>query len=152
MNEKELKEQLLAAGATEEAIAKVDFAKIESIIDAASSIDGLCKALKEAYPDFNEAEFRKAIAENTKGSEDAEDLSDSDLEAVAGGSVGSWLNKNKAWIIPVASVAAIGLIVGTGIYLKKRADAAEAARWEKWDREHPVNPENNIIPDEARLQ
>ena len=33
MNEKELKTQLLEAGATEEQIAKVDFAKIESIID-----------------------------------------------------------------------------------------------------------------------
>ena len=126
MNEKELKTQLLEAGATEEQIEKVDFAKIESIIDNASSIEGLSKSLKEAYPDFNEEEFKKAVAENTKDNDAVENLSDEALEAVAGGSVGSWLNKNKAWLIPVATVAAIG-IGGAIIYGVKRKLAANAA-------------------------
>ncbi len=123
MDYNEIREQLLAAGATEEALAKIDFAKIESIIDGASSIEGLCKDIKKAYPDFNESEFKKAIAENSKDSENAEDLSDADLEAVAGGSVGSWLNENKDWLIPVASIAVIGGIVGTGILMKNRGGA-----------------------------
>ena len=39
MNEKELKEQLLAAGATEEQIAKINFARIEEIISQAGNLD-----------------------------------------------------------------------------------------------------------------
>lgn len=41
MNEEELKEELLAAGATEE-----DIAKLERIIDSSKNADELCKALK----------------------------------------------------------------------------------------------------------
>ena len=89
MNEKQLKEDLLAAGAKEEDLAKIDFCRLEAIIDRAGSIDGLCKDLKKAYPDFDETAFKKAIAENTKAGDDSQELSDSDLEAVAGGSVGS---------------------------------------------------------------
>ena len=114
MNEEELKNQLLAVGASEEQIAKVDFAKMENIFNSANSIEELCKVLKENYPDFNEAEFKRAIAENEKTEDEAQDLSDEDLEAVAGGSVGSWLNKNKAWLIPVAAIAVVG--IGYGIY------------------------------------
>ncbi len=129
MDYNEIKEQLLAAGATEEQVAKIDFAKIESIFDGVSSIEGLCKDLKKAYPDFNESEFKKAIAENSKDSENAEELSDAALEAVAGGSVGSWLNENKDWLIPVASIAVIGGIVGTGILMKNRGGAADGGRF-----------------------
>ena len=46
MNNMDIKAQLLAAGAKEEDLAKVDFAKIESIVDKAGSIGGLCKELK----------------------------------------------------------------------------------------------------------
>ena len=118
MNEQEFKAQLREAGAQEEAIAKINFAKIESIIDGASSIEDLCKGLKKAYPDFNEADFKKTIAANSKDSDDTQDLSDEALEAVAGGSAGSWLKKNKDWLIPVASLAIGGAIIGTGILLK----------------------------------
>ena len=48
---------------------------------------------------------RKVIAENTKSSKITLDLSDSDLEDVAGGSAGSWLNKNKDWLIPQTLVS-----------------------------------------------
>ena len=118
MDEKEFKEQLLLAGASEEQIAKVDFEKMESIFDKANSIEDLCKVLKENYSDFNEAEFKKAIVENEKADGEALDLSDADLESVAGGSVGSWLNKNKAWLIPVAAFAAAG--IGYGVYKYKQ--------------------------------
>ena len=109
MNMNELKAELIAAGAREEDLAKVDFAKIEHIIDGANDIEGLCKALKEAYPAFDEAAFKRAIAEQTKKTDDEQELSDDDLEAVAGGSVGSWINKNKEWLIPVATVVILGI-------------------------------------------
>ena len=112
MDEKEFKEQLLLAGASEEQIAKVDFEKMESIFDKANSIEDLCKVLKENYPDFNEAEFKKAIVENEKADGEALDLSDADLESVAGGSVGSWFKKNKDWVITAAVIGALGIAVG----------------------------------------
>ncbi len=149
MNEKELKAQLLEAGATEEQIAKVDFAKIESIIDNASSIEGLSKSLKEAYPDFNEEEFKKAVAENTKDNDAVENLSDEALEAVAGGSVGSWLNKNKAWLIPVATVAAIG-IGGAIIYGVKRKLAANAAA--KPQRSSSISSADTSYSNDSKFQ
>ena len=149
MNEKELKAQLLEAGVTEEQIAKVDFAKIESIIDNASSIEGLSKSLKEAYPDFNEEEFKKAVAENTKDNDAVEDLSDEALEAVAGGSVGSWLNKNKAWLIPVATVAAVG-IGGGIIYGVKRKLAANAAA--KQQRSSSISSADTSYSNDSKFQ
>ena len=66
MNTNDYKKQLLEMGVKEEEIAKIDFAKIENIIDSAKSIEGLCKSLKEALPNFNEEEFKKAISESSK--------------------------------------------------------------------------------------
>lgn len=149
MNEKELKAQLLEAGATEEQIAKVDFAKIENIIDNASSIEGLSKSLKEAYPDFNEEEFKKAVAENTKDNDAVENLSDEALEAVAGGSVGSWLNKNKAWLIPVATIAVVG-IGGAIIYGVKRKLAANAAA--KPQRSSSISSTDTSYSNDSKFQ
>lgn len=125
MNINEIKAELISAGAKEEDLAKVDFAKLESIFDGANNIEGLCKSLKEAYPTFDEAEFKKAIEENSKDSEEAQNLSDEDLAAVAGGSVGSWLNKNKSWLIPVAAVMVVG--AGYGIFKYVKGSSAGAA-------------------------
>ena len=124
MNMNELKAELIAAGAKEEDLAKVDFANIEHIIDGANDIEGLCKALKEAYPTFDEAAFKQVIAEQTKKTDDAQELSDDDLEAVAGGSVGSWLNKNKEWLIPVATVAVLGIGYSLFRYFKGSGNTA----------------------------
>ena len=118
MNTNDYKKQLLEMGVKEEEIAKIDFAKIENIIDSAKSIEGLCKAFKDVYPDFNESEFKKAIIENTKESEEAQDLSDDALEAVAGGSLGSWLKKNKKEILYTAvGVGAFGAALYGGCKL-----------------------------------
>ena len=105
MNTNDYKKQLLEMGVKEEEIAKIDFAKIENIIDSAKSIEGLCNSLKNALPNFNEEEFKKAVSESSKESEDAEDLSDDALEAVAGGSLGSWIKKNKDVLLATALIA-----------------------------------------------
>ena len=131
MNINELKAELIAAGAREEDLAKVDFANIEHIIDGANDIEGLCKALKEAYPAFDEAAFKRAIAEQTKKTDDAQELSDDDLEAVAGGSVGSWINKNKEWLIPVATVVILGIGYSIFRYCKNSAQAKQKAAFQK---------------------
>ena len=131
MNMNELKAELIAAGAKEEDLAKVDFANIEHIIDGANDIEGLCKALKEAYPAFDEAAFKRAIAEQTEKNDDAQELSDDDLEAVAGGSVGSWINKNKEWLIPVATVAVLGIGYSIFRYCKNSAQAKQKAAFQK---------------------
>ena len=105
MNEEKIKEELLAAGATEE-----DIAKLERIIDSSKNADELCKALKEAYPDFKEAEFKRGIEKNAKESEDTEDLSDEALASVAGGSIGSWVKDHKTALLAVAALASIPVI------------------------------------------
>ena len=115
MNNNELKEQLFAAGATEEQLADIDFEKIESIISGAENINEISSKMKEVFPSFNETEFRKAISETAKNSEDAQDLSDEALEEVAGGSGGSWLKKNYETICRVAVlVGALGVGYGFG--------------------------------------
>ena len=105
MDKNKITAQLLEAGVTEEELGKIDFEKVGEIIDTSRSIDSLCKSLKSNYPDFNEAGFREALEKNTKDSEEMQDLSDNDLEAVAGGSVSSWISKNKELVAGLALLA-----------------------------------------------
>ena len=113
MMKNELKEQLFAAGATEEQLADIDLEKVESIISGAENINEISSKMKEVFPSFNEAEFRKALTETAKNSEDAEDLSDEALEAVAGGSGGNWFKRNYETILRVAVLTGV-LGVGYG--------------------------------------
>ena len=114
MDKNKITAQLLEAGVTEEELGKIDFEKVGEIIDTSRSIDSLCKSLKSNYPDFNEAGFREALEKNTKDSEEMQDLSDNDLEAVAGGSVSSWISKNKEL---VAGLALLALCVPVGYFM-----------------------------------
>lgn len=114
MDKNKITAQLLEAGVTEEELGKIDFEKVGDIIDTSRSIDSLCKSLKSNYPDFNEAGFRKALEKNAKDSEEMQNLSDNDLEAVAGGSVSSWISKNKEL---VAGLALLALCVPVGYFM-----------------------------------
>ena len=107
MNEQKIKEDLIAAGVTEEALTKLNLPKIEEIISGANNIDEICTKMKKAYPDFNETEFRKTITETAKNSETTQDLSDEALEEVAGGSSDSWLKRNYETICRVAVLAGV---------------------------------------------
>ena len=66
MDKNKITTQLLEAGATEEQLAKINFEKVESIIDTARNIDSLCRTLKSNYPDFNEAGFMEALEKKCK--------------------------------------------------------------------------------------
>ncbi len=139
MNEQKFTDMLLSAGARREDLAQVDFQKITSIVENSSSVDDLCKTLKASYPDFYEEEFRKAVAENMKESEKTEELSDSDLEAVAGGSVGSWLKKNQDWLVPVGVIAGMCIVMPLTIKtINKYDDKNGNARIDKYCQEQNV--------------
>ena len=84
MNSNELKEQFLAAGASEDQLAKIDFDKILEIIDKSSNIEELTKAMKDSFVDFDDENFKKVVAEYKDEGNEAIDLSDDDLESVAG--------------------------------------------------------------------
>lgn len=114
MDKNKITAQLLEAGVTEEELGKIDFEKVGDIIDTSRSIDSLCKSLKSNYPDFNEAGFREALEKNVRDSEEMQNLSDNDLEAVAGGSVSSWISKNKEL---VAGLALLALCVPVGYFM-----------------------------------
>lgn len=114
MDKNKITAQLLEAGVTEEELGKIDFEKVGDIIDTSRSIDSLCKSLKSNYPDFNEAGFRESLEKNAKDSEEMQNLSDNDLEAVAGGSVSSWISKNKEL---VAGLALLALCVPVGYFM-----------------------------------
>lgn len=116
MKSEEIKEMLLGAGADKDKLAKIDFAKIEEIVNSSRDIEDLCKKMTEYNPEFDKQlfmdEFNEATKENSKENENAEDLNEEQLETVAGGSkAGDWLKKNKDWVVPLA-------IVGTGLAVR----------------------------------
>ncbi len=125
MNEQKIKEELIAAGATEDMLQKIDFEKFEEIFDNAGSIDEFCRNMKTAFPDFDEAGFRQSVQEQAAESEKIEALSDESLEAVAGGSVSSWLDRNKDWLIPLGLMATIGVTY----LVKKKLDYRSGRKW-----------------------
>ncbi len=96
--------------------------EIDAIIATASSPEEALKKVSEAFPGVTYAELQKQYeAEQKKAeesfarrgeSEDVENLSESDLESVAGGSFGSWMKKN--WPI-VAGTAVFVTIAGASV-------------------------------------
>lgn len=120
MTEKEIKDQLREQGVSEEELASVDYGKIAEIVSNAASIDDLCAKMKLLKPDIDDEALKKHLMELSEKSSDedenAEDLSEEQLEAVAGGSVGSWLKKNAYWLVPTLFTASlIGVTVAQGV-------------------------------------
>ncbi|EID85382.1 hypothetical protein MSI_11000 [Treponema sp. JC4] len=110
MDTKELKEMMMKQGVPEEQIEKVDLAKLAEIIDKASNIDEIGAGLKELFPDFDEAAFRKKIAENTEASDKVEDLSDNALASVAGGAGKNKMSTEDKVLAIVGGIIAVGAL------------------------------------------
>ena len=83
--------------------------QIEQIIAESNSADEAFDKICQTYPEINKAELKEHFDEETKkaeqqlsensDSETVENLSEDDLESVAGGSFGSWMKKNWPYVV-----------------------------------------------------
>ena len=99
-------ENMKKLGFTDDFVQKVtenkDFEAIRKIMDESVSFEDAAAKVKEEFPSINIDEVRKNLEELEKQNENAGDsssdevvdLEDDALEAVAGGSVGSWFKSN----------------------------------------------------------
>lgn len=135
MDMTELKRQLIEAGAKEEALAKIDFDKVDDIVSNASSIDDLCKKMKVYMPDFDPEAFKKELEQAKEESSDSEaeiELSDDSLASVAGGSkAGDWFKKNREWVLPLAITAGGLATLGVAKLITKPAGLSSWGKYAK---------------------
>ena len=137
IDEKALKDFYRQQGATEEAVNAVDLKKVEDLILSCGSMEEAIDTICETYPQLDKEWLKKTVedakqevdaqleANSNPDSEDIVDLDEDDLEAVAGGSVGSWFKKN--WPILVGAAAGMALAAGgMAMYSKFKGGAAAA--------------------------
>ncbi len=137
IDEKALKDFYRQQGATEEAVNAVDLKKVEDLILSCGSMEEAIDTICETYPQLDKEWLEKTVedakqevdaqleANSNPDSEDIVDLDEDDLEAVAGGSVGSWFKKN--WPILVGAAAGMALAAGgMAMYSKFKGGAAAA--------------------------
>mgnify|MGYP006916033913 CR=1 FL=1 len=137
MNEKALKDFIREQGAAEEVVNALDMEGVEKIISSCDTMDEALDKICEAYPELDKKELADAIelarktvddqlaASSDSASEEMVDLNEDDLEAVAGGSAGSWFKKN--WPILVGAAAGVG-IAAAGMKIYSARAAASAAK------------------------
>ncbi len=138
-------------GASEQVIA--DFEKqfsveeIQEIVASCDNVDEACEKLCKKYPVLQYDELKKQIdalasqaqgAESDSASEEMVDLNEDDLEAVAGGSIGSWFKKNWAGLVvggvltaalcAIPGGAMIGLTVGPMAMQMVNSQAAKSEK------------------------
>ena len=134
-----LLENMRELGYSEEDLRKVEanpelenFAKI---IDAANSFEEAAANLKKAYPNLDVAEFKKLCEseesmpakEADTDSEEMTDLEDDALEAVAGGSIGSWFKKNWKAVAGFVVAGPAGAVVGGIMGMSQKQQTATGA-------------------------
>lgn len=98
-----------------------DLAEIQNIIASCDTQDEAFQKLHEKYPVLKIEELKKQfdeyaanmnLSENSE-SEEVVDLEDDALEAVAGGSIGSWLKKNWAGLAVGVVCTVAGAALGS---------------------------------------
>ena len=130
MKKEELKELLADAVVDNNNISEEDIDALVEIINQCKNPDEAYNKISERFPHIS-AESLKADTEDAlskiKNSGDPayQDLSDADLESVAGGSFGSWMKEN--WGYVVGTVAVLGVLSLTGVYVYKKRKAILAA-------------------------
>jgi len=130
MTKEELKEMMIKAGVEESAIVEQDIERVTEIINQSDSPNEAIKKISQSYPQVSEESLRedtKALLSTLKAGDETavQELSDADLEAVAGGSFGSWMKEN--WGYVVGTVAVLGVLSVTGVYVYKKRQAILAA-------------------------
>ena len=89
--------------------------EITNLAAKAESPEKAIEKIIEAYPEIDAGELKKQFAIASKEAEDrfyekrdseeAKELSDADLESVAGGSFSSWMKKNWPYVLGVSVIA-----------------------------------------------
>ncbi len=130
MTKEELKEMMIKAGVEESDIVEKDIERVTEIINQSGSPNEAIKKISQAYPQVSEESLKedtKDLLSTLKAGDvtAVQELSDADLEAVAGGSFGSWMKDN--WGYVVGTVAVLGVLSLTGVYVYKKRKAILAA-------------------------
>ena len=105
--------------------------QIEQIIAESNSADEAFDKICQTYPEINKAELKEHFDEETKkaeqqlsensDSETVENLSEDDLESVAGGSFGSWMKKNWPYVVGGAVMLTVFGVVGYKGFMNGKA-------------------------------
>ena len=94
--------------------------EIETIIKNSNTPDEALNNICKAFPEVDNELLRKSFDEERKkaeesfskseDSEDIQNLSEEDLEAVAGGSFGSWMKKTWTIVVGAAAIITVGAV------------------------------------------
>ncbi|EID85726.1 hypothetical protein MSI_05450 [Treponema sp. JC4] len=132
MNENDLKKMMVEMKLENNNLSDEDFSKLTNAINGSSSINEACKKICEVFPELSEEELKEAtdliISNlNQKQQEEVTNLSENDLEAVAGGSFGSWMKKNWGYVVGGVGLFAASWLIGKRIGSYKANNAYQAA-------------------------
>lgn len=134
INKQELMNVLKNNGIDPSGVENLNVAEIEQIVSSCNSTDEaiqkICEknpqidaeSIKELLADMQKAIMSQGASEEERMSEELVDLEDGDLEAVAGGSIGSWFKKNWPTLVTIAAIG--GLCYGGYRYFKVSSAAA----------------------------
>ena len=95
--------------------------EIQKIVASCDTMEEACQKLCEKFPSLKYEDLKKqfdeyvAKAQENDGDSESEeivDLDEDDLEAVAGGGIGSWLKKNWAGLVVGAAVTVACTAIG----------------------------------------
>ena len=128
INKQELMDALKSNGLDPSNVENFNVAEIEQIVSSCNSVEEaiqkICEknpqadaeSIKKLLEDMQKAFMAQSPSELEKMSDEFVDLEDGDLEAVAGGSVGSWFKKNWPTLVTIAAIG--GLCYGGYRYFK----------------------------------
>jgi hypothetical protein len=133
-----LSENMKALGYSEEEIKKVkdnpEYENFAKILDESNSFEEAVKKFEDMYQDFDAAKFREACESQAEQKDDVSDdseeildLEDEALEAVAGGSIGSFFKKNWKTITGAVVGGVAGAAVGWVLSLKQKTQSPTGA-------------------------
>ena len=140
---------------TEEEIKKMkenpEYENYMKIVDESDTFEEAVEKLSEKYEGFDAEKFRE-ICENQgellekEGEDDSEevfDLDEDDLEAVAGGGIGSWFKKNWKKVVGAALGGVAGYAIGDMLSMKQKKQSIEGGAEDSGSRYSEENKTRN---------